>query len=137
MIAVNKSRYFQKGSDLALGTGAFIAGLEYSADCQAEIVGKPSKTFFELGKLYPFLNDQPFSTSVIAAQRFHGDIPLDEILMVGDDVRDDVIGAQEAGLRGGLVKTGKYRQGDEDKLGEKKPDYVFESLLDIVKLFTR
>ena len=50
LIAVNKSRYFQKGSDLVLGTGAFIAGLEYSDDCEAEIVGKPSKKFFELGE---------------------------------------------------------------------------------------
>ena len=37
---------------MALGTGAFIAGLEYSADCQAEVVGKPSKTFFELGTFF-------------------------------------------------------------------------------------
>ena len=29
---------------------------------------------------------------LIAAARFTGNIPLDEILMVGDDVRDDVIG---------------------------------------------
>ena len=76
LIAVNKSRYFQKGSDLSLGidfffflaqnmqqrehfdlchactlgTGAFVAGLEFSADCQAVVVGKPSKTFFELGR---------------------------------------------------------------------------------------
>ena len=49
LLAVNKSRYFQKGSDLALGTGAFVAGLEYSADCTAQLVGKPSKRFFELG----------------------------------------------------------------------------------------
>jgi len=118
LIAVNKSRYFQKGSNLSLGTGAFVAGLEFSADCQAVVVGKPSKTFFEL-----------------AAARFTGNIPLDEILMVGDDVRDDVIGAQEAGLLGGLVKTGKYRPGDEEKC-ETKPNFVFDNLLDVAKLIT-
>ena len=75
LLAVNKSRYFQKGSDLALGTGAFVTGLEYSADCKAEAVGKPSQRFFE-----------------IAAARFPGNIPLGEIMMVGDDIRDDVIG---------------------------------------------
>ena len=48
-MAVNKSRYFKKGSSLCLGTGAFVSGLEYSADCKAEVVGKPSKRFFELG----------------------------------------------------------------------------------------
>ena len=95
---------------------------------------------------------------LIAAARFTGNIPLDEILMVGDDVRDDVIGkfiskwmklqlykfnekwifykgAQEAGLLGGLVKTGKYRPGDEEKC-ETKPNFVFDNLLDVAKLIT-
>ena len=52
-----------------------MAGLEYSTDRTAEVVGKPSKTFFQL-----------------AAGRFTGDIPHTEILMIGDDVRDDVLG---------------------------------------------
>ena len=49
LVAVNKSRYFQKNSQLALGTGAFVAGLEFSSGRVAEIVGKPSKEFFSLG----------------------------------------------------------------------------------------
>ena len=67
-------RFFKKGSELALGTGAFVAGLEFSGDCQAEVVGKPSKAFFDL-----------------AVDRFGG-VAAGEVLMVGDDVRDDVIG---------------------------------------------
>ena len=43
-----------------------------------------------------------------------------------------ISGAQNAGLVGGLVKTGKYRDGDEDKFPE-KPDFVFESLLEMAK----
>lgn len=35
----------------------------------------------------------------------------------GDDVRDDVGGAQAAALRGVLVRTGKYRPGDESGAG--------------------
>jgi hypothetical protein len=31
--------------------------------------------------------------------------------------RDDVLGAQAAGLQGALVRTGKYRQGDENRKG--------------------
>jgi len=114
LVAVNKSRYFKKGSELALGTGAFVAGLEFSGECKAEVVGKPSKTFFDL-----------------AVARFDGVAP-EEILMVGDDIRDDVIGAQQAGLQGALVRTGKYKQGDENKV-EEKPDFVFNSLLDMAQ----
>lgn len=32
------------------------------------------------------------------------------------DVRDDIHGAQQLGIRGFLVKTGKYREGDENKI---------------------
>ena len=32
----------------------------------------------------------------------------EETVMIGDDCRDDVGGAQNAGMRGILVKTGKY-----------------------------
>lgn len=35
----------------------------------------------------------------------------------GDDARDDVGGALAAGMRGVLVRTGKYRPGDEGGAG--------------------
>ena len=88
LIAVNKSRYFQKSSQLALGTGAFVSGLEFSADCRAHVVGKPSKQFFEIGKNFEY---HQCKNIFLAAKRFN-DVPIDEILMVGDDIRDDVIG---------------------------------------------
>lgn len=33
----------------------------------------------------------------------------DEVVMIGDDIVGDVGGAQSAGLRGILVRTGKYQ----------------------------
>ena len=42
-------------------------------------------------------------------------------------------GAQEAGLLGGLVRTGKYRPGDEDKW-EQKPHFVFNDLMEMAKM---
>ena len=33
--------------------------------------------------------------------------------MIGDDARDDIEGALEAGMKGVLVRTGKYQDGDE------------------------
>jgi len=38
--------------------------------------------------------------------------------MIGDDAASDVGGALAAGLRGILVRTGKYRRGDEDRIGQ-------------------
>ena len=43
-----------------------------------------------------------------------------------------ITGAQEAGLVGALVQTGKYMEGDEKK-GPGLPDFVFPGLLQAVK----
>ncbi len=56
----------------------------------------------------------------------------EEIWMIGDDIRVDVGGAQQTGLKGVQVKTGKYRAGDLD--GAIKPDLVLDSIADLKSL---
>ncbi|XP_018604208.1 haloacid dehalogenase-like hydrolase domain-containing protein 2 [Scleropages formosus] len=97
LIAIHKARYYKRKDGLALGPGPFVTGLEYATDTQATVVGKPEKTFF-LEALRE-LDCQP-----------------EEAVMIGDDARDDVGGAQNSGMLGILVKTGKYRPGDEAKI---------------------
>ncbi|KAJ8286791.1 hypothetical protein GJAV_G00043320 [Gymnothorax javanicus] len=120
LIAVHKARYYKRKDGLALGPGPFVTGLEYATDTHASVVGKPEKTFF-LEALRD-LNCKP-----------------EEAIMIGDDARDDVGGAQIAGLRGILVKTGKYRAGDENKISPlplatcadfpQAVDYILEQLI--------
>jgi ribonucleotide monophosphatase NagD (HAD superfamily) len=86
-----------RGDDLSLDAGPFAAALEFAANVKAEIVGKPDPEFFHLG-----LDDLA--------------CPPAEAVMIGDDVHDDVCAAVAAGLRGILVRTGKYRAGDEQNL---------------------
>jgi len=47
--------------------------------------------------------------------------------MIGDDINSDIGGAQKAGLKGILVKTGKYR---EELVGKSdiRPDLVLDSI---------
>ncbi|KAL2099909.1 hypothetical protein ACEWY4_004303 [Coilia grayii] len=97
LIAIHKARYYKRKDGLALGPGPFVTGLEYATDTQATVVGKPEKTFF------------------LEALRDLGCAP-EEAVMIGDDARDDVGGAQNTGMRGILVQTGKYRAGDEGKI---------------------
>ncbi len=97
LISMGRNRYFRESSGLSLDAGPFAAALEYAAGVRAEVVGKPDPEFFHLA-----LNDL--------------DCPPAEAVMIGDDVHDDVCGAVEAGLRGILVRTGKYRAGDEKQL---------------------
>lgn len=63
LIAIHKGRYYKRSDGLTLGPGAFIAGLEYSANVKAEVVGKPTAEFFKTAL---------------------GDIPSEEAVMIGD-----------------------------------------------------
>ncbi|XP_078051032.1 haloacid dehalogenase-like hydrolase domain-containing protein 2 isoform X2 [Augochlora pura] len=95
LIAIHKGRYYKRPDGLALGPGAFVSGLEYSANVKAEVVGKPTAEFFK---------------AALAG------VPPEETVMIGDDVKDDIVGAQNIGIRGLLVQTGKYRKGDENTI---------------------
>lgn len=99
LIAIHKGPYIRDPNDgkLSLGPGGFCAALELAADVTATIMGKPSRAFFE--------------------SALWEDIPADETCMVGDDVKQDVGGARDAGIGTGLlVQTGKYQEGDESKV---------------------
>jgi ribonucleotide monophosphatase NagD (HAD superfamily) len=53
--------------------------------------------------------------------------------MVGDDVANDVLGAQAAGIRGVLVRTGKFRPSDLER-ADATPDAVIDSIADLPSL---
>jgi HAD superfamily hydrolase (TIGR01458 family) len=112
LVAVARNRFFREADGLSIDMGAFVAALEYAAETEAVIVGKPSPAFYR--------------TAVDALGLAPGDV-----LMVGDDVEADVLGALEAGLQAALVRTGKYREGDEKRLGG-TPATVWDDLAELV-----
>ncbi|KAJ2964774.1 hypothetical protein NQZ79_g292 [Umbelopsis isabellina] len=101
LIAVHKARYFaDKDEKLSMGPGGFVQALEYATGVTATVVGKPTKRFFELALADLGLKDAP-----------------ETVAMIGDDVSADLgDGAIEMGFHRYLVKTGKYKEGDDDKL---------------------
>ena len=54
--------------------------------------------------------------------------------MVGDDIRADICGAKNAGMKAVLVRTGKYHRDalDDSKI---KPDFIINSIADLPRLF--
>jgi ribonucleotide monophosphatase NagD (HAD superfamily) len=56
--------------------------------------------------------------------------------MVGDDVESDVGGAQQAGLAGILVRTGKYRE-NAVQASSIRPDATVDSVADVPALLGR
>ena len=97
LLAMGNNHYFQDDDGLSLDIGPFVAALEYASGKSAVILGKPSPHFF------------------LAAVENLG-CEASDTVMVGDDAQADVDGALAAGLQGILVRTGKYREGDETKI---------------------
>lgn len=111
LVACQKNRYWKTAEGLALDAGPFVAALEYASGTEAVVVGKPSPAFFR---------------GAIA------DLGIEprEAVMVGDDAEADAGGAIAAGLGGWLVKTGKYRPGDETR-ARPWPECVLDSVADV------
>lgn len=95
LLAMGINRYFREGDDYSLDAGPFVNALEYASGCKATVLGKPSPDFFRTA--VDSMNCKP-----------------GEVIMVGDDVESDVIGALRSGIHGILVKTGKYRPAAEE-----------------------
>jgi phospholysine phosphohistidine inorganic pyrophosphate phosphatase len=110
LVALGMTRYWRADDGLRLDAGAFVRALEYAAGTDAVVLGKPDRAFYE------------------TALRGLG-LPAGEVVMVGDDLRTDVEGAQRAGLAGVLVRTGKYSPSDLD--ADVSPDGVLDSIADL------
>jgi HAD superfamily hydrolase (TIGR01450 family) len=94
--------------DLELTVGAYGRMLEEAAKTAAIYIGKPSPYLFEIAMGGMRIRDGR------------------RVLMVGDKISTDILGAHRAGIQSALIKTGEYREGDLD--GTARPDYVFDSI---------
>ena len=126
LIGMHKNRWWLTPDGPTIDSGAFVAGLEFSAGVKARIVGKPAREFFTEA-----------ANALAAEARSRGEPPLRrrDILMVGDDLETDVRAAQRAGLRGAFVLTGKHTRDDLTAAagrGRTPPDLVAGSLAGVV-----
>ena len=110
LIALGITRFWRNTDGFHLDVAPFVKALEHAAGCQAVVLGKPSKEFFEAG--LELLEHQG-----------------NDAIMIGDDIVGDVEGAQLAGLQGMLVRTGKFRPDDLE--GSIEPDAVIESIAEL------
>ena len=105
---LHKNRWWQTGRGPMLDAGAFVAGLEYAAEVEATVLGKPSPAYFDA-----------------ALEALDADAAM--TWMIGDDVESDVLGAQRCGLRTVLVRTGKFHPDDVERAGV-RPDGIVSSI---------
>ena len=107
LVAMQLGRWVQRDSGVHLDTGGWVRMLEYAAEVDALLLGKPSPDFFRL-----------------AAGSAGVDVA--DTLVVGDDRASDIAGGRAAGCHTALVRTGKgtVSRGPE-------PDLVIGSIADV------
>lgn len=110
LIALGMTRYWRAPDGLRLDAGAYVAALQYASDIEPIVLGKPARAFFHT-----------------AVKRLA--VNPGEVLMIGDDIKSDIDGAQQAGLHGLLVRTGKFRE--SDLAGSIQPDAVMNSISEL------
>jgi phospholysine phosphohistidine inorganic pyrophosphate phosphatase len=116
LIALSHDRYWMSGAGLTIDCGAFVAALEYATGKKSILAGKPSPAFYQ---------------AAVQSMDLPTTIAPSDIVIVGDDIQSDVGGAQRAGFRGYLVRTGKYRQETLASSGV-IPDRILPSVADLL-----
>jgi len=102
--------------EIELTVGAYGKMLELASGTKATYIGKPYRYIFET-----------------ALKSIPENIDKEKILMVGDKVKTDIIGAKNFGIKSALVKSGEFNENDlKDGVS---PDYIFEKISEIKLLF--
>ena len=110
IIATSYSDYYISKNEYKMDTGIFVKMYEILTNEKAIIIGKPSKIIYKMGlkKL---------------------GMEVQNVITIGDDGLTDIIGGKEMGLETILVKTGKYKSGDEEIY---KPNKIINNIQEII-----
>jgi HAD superfamily hydrolase (TIGR01458 family) len=108
LYCLHRNRWWQTARGPLLDAGAFVAGLEYAADVEAFVIGKPSPAYFKA-----------------ACEALDAD--PERAWMVGDDLESDIAGAQAVNINTVLVRTGKFRP-DAVEASRVRPDGIVSSI---------
>lgn len=99
LIGMHETSLYAKNNKRYPGVGAILKMLEFATSCPYVVVGKPSKPFFD--------------EALACIQKQDESVCFEDISIISDDMSGDIIGAQELGMKGIFVLSGKYRTRDE------------------------
>lgn len=122
LVGMHETSIYAKNSKRYPGVGAILKLLEFATSCSYSVVGKPSIAFYE--------------EALRRLQLQHQSAQFSDIVMISDDVKGDLGGAKEMGIKTTFVTSGKYKSADEivPFLEEHlKPDEIFCDMQEILE----
>lgn len=122
LVGMHETSIYAKNSKRYPGVGAVLKLLEFATSVDYEVVGKPSIAFYQeaLNRIKSQKSDADFS----------------DIVMISDDVKGDLGGAKEMGMKTIFVTSGKYKSEKEIVpflKEELRPDEVYGDMQDILE----
>jgi HAD superfamily hydrolase (TIGR01458 family) len=116
LVALGMTRYYMSPDGYRLDVGSIVKALEYATGKEPVVLGKPSRDFFHTA--LEILN-----------------VKAENTIMIGDDIASDIGGSQNAGLKGILVRTGKFKE--SDLVSGIEPHAVIDSIADFPVWFEK
>jgi inorganic pyrophosphatase len=112
LIVFHRNLYFHYGGQYHLDSGAYTLALEQATQSQAIVTGKPSSIFFD---------------EIVKGM----ELEKQDVVVIGDDLSTDILGANYSAIDSILVETGKYAAGLRHE--QAKPTWQLHSLRELTK----
>ncbi|MEA2098906.1 MAG: HAD-IIA family hydrolase [Campylobacterota bacterium] len=122
LVGMHETSIYAKNNKRYPGVGAVLKLLEFATSVSYDVVGKPSISFYKEALKLLQVQDNKINFS--------------DIEMISDDVKGDLGGAKELGMKTTFVTSGKYKTQEEivpflkDEL---KPDRVYADMQEILE----
>ncbi len=122
LVGMHETSIYAKNDKRYPGVGAILKMLEFATSASYKVVGKPSEAFYN--ESLKKLQEQNISAN------------FSDITMISDDVKGDLGGAKEMGMKTVFVTSGKYKSADEIvpflKV-ELKPDLIYSDMQEVME----
>jgi len=122
LVGMHETSIYAKNSKRYPGVGAILKLLEFATSCSYDVVGKPSTAFY--------------NEALLRIKQQDSSLDFSKITMISDDVKGDLGGAKQLGMKTIFVTSGKYKTSQEivPFLDEsKKPDLAYANMQEILE----
>lgn len=116
-IAMHESSIYKKEGKLYPGVGSIMAMLQNAIDFKYQVVGKPSTAFYK--------------EALRILRNYNKNADFEDIKIISDDLKGDLVQAKELGMKTLLVLSGKIS--DTKGLDTGMVDKIYPSVLEILK----